>query len=129
MKKLFLLSVIMIVCIIDAPGQSNVEHTPNFKFRTIKKGYTGDWAGSQRDTTANSGLNYNALMDEILWSMIFTSTYSVNQTLKDSVLNGGRLQLHTIVAGDSVFGRIFVRDTDTTLVFWNGEWKVIKDLR
>ena len=126
MKKLILFAVIISLA-TSMFGQPNIIKTPNFNFRTIKKGYTGDWAGSQTDTNANNGMNYNALMDEILWSKIFNSTYSPTQTFKDSV--GGVLILHTIVTGDSIFGRMFVRSTDTTLVFWNGSWKVIKDLR
>ena len=83
-------------------GQANILKTPNFNFRTIKKGYTGDWAGSQTDTNANNGINYNALMDEILWSKIFNSKYWIQQTFKDSVLSYQRLSNDIIVDGSMI---------------------------
>lgn len=39
------------------------------------------------------------------------------------------MALHTLAAGDSVFGKTFIRSADTVMVFWNGtSWQVIKDL-
>lgn len=85
MKKLILF-VLTIAFAVNLYGQANVIQTPNFKFRTIKKGYSGDWIGSQTDTTGNGGLNYNALMNELLWSKVFNSSYWIQTTFRDSIL-------------------------------------------
>ena len=85
MKKIILFAL-MISFAMNAYGQANVIKTTNFKFRTIKRGYTGNWIGSQTDTTGNDGLNYNALMDEILWSTIFSSSYSIVPAFRDSII-------------------------------------------
>jgi hypothetical protein len=85
MKRIVLIALVLMIA-SDAFGQSNIIYTANHKFVTIKKGYTGDWAGSQTDTTGNSGMNRNALLNEILWSKIFNSTYWIQSTFRDSIL-------------------------------------------
>jgi hypothetical protein len=101
MKKLFLFAMI-ITFAINLYGQANVIQTTNFKFRTIKKGYTGNWAGSQTDTTGNEGMNYNALMDELLWSKIFNSSYWLQQTFKDSIFNHLKISKDIIVDSSNI---------------------------
>jgi hypothetical protein len=85
MKKIVLIALVIMFA-FDAFGQANVIYTANRKFATIKKGYTGDWAGSQTDTTGNAGLNRNALLEEILWTKIFNSAYWIQSTFRDSIL-------------------------------------------
>jgi hypothetical protein len=112
MKKIFLFSMIVFFT-VNLFGQYNVIQTTNFKFRTIKKGYTGDWAGSQTDTTGNNGINYNALMNELLWSKVFSnSSYWLKQSFKDSILSQERLSKDIII--DS--SRISVNDTSDFFV-------------
>jgi|WetSurMetagenome_2_1015567.scaffolds.fasta_scaffold412031_2 hypothetical protein len=84
MKNLILI-ILILAFTTNIYGQANIIQTQNFKYRTIKKGYTGDWAGSQTDTTANNGINYNALMSEYIFSKIFTSTFSIVPAFKDSI--------------------------------------------
>ena len=83
MKKIIFL--LMIFATTEIYSQANIQYTTNFKFRTIKRGYTGDWIGSQTDTTNNQGLNYNALRSENMFSKIFNSSYGYIQAFKDSV--------------------------------------------
>jgi hypothetical protein len=102
MKKLILFAMITVFA-INLYGQANVIQTTNFKFRTIKKGYIGNWAGSQTDTTGNEGWNYNALMDELLWSKVFSnSSYWLQQTFKDSILAHQKISKDIIVDSSNI---------------------------
>ena len=86
MKKTLLLTLLIALFLpMEVMAQANVVHTTKFKLRTIKKGYTGDWAGSQTDTTANQGLNYNALKEEILWGLILDANLRFATSFQDSL--------------------------------------------
>lgn len=81
MKKILFLFAILTTTMIA----QNVQYTPTFNFRTFLRGYTGNWIGDQTDTTNNQGLNYNALKIDFILAKIFTSSFAVRQTFKDSI--------------------------------------------
>jgi hypothetical protein len=85
MRQIILILFTIFFATAEMYSQANIQYTTNFNFRTIKRGYTGDWIGSQTDTTTNQGLNYNALRSEGLFSKIFTASYSFQQSFKDSM--------------------------------------------
>jgi hypothetical protein len=83
MKKL-LFAIFLLSMVFEVYAQ-NVYLTPNFHFRTIRRGYTGDWVGSQTDTTGNFGFNYNALRSDDMFAKIFNASGTLRQSFLDSI--------------------------------------------
>ena len=123
------------------PGVDMIADTLVINKRLLFIGTGGDsayiWNGADgkmtfKDTEVPATTNLSTLYGKM--DHADTASISARIDLKANAANPSftgviTLALHTLTAGDSVFGKTFVNAADTTLVFWNGTaWITIQDL-
>jgi hypothetical protein len=69
----------------------DVMYTPNMGFRLWKRGWTGDWVGSQTDTTGNQGINWNSIRLDFILGKIFYNNGIFKQSFRDSTVTASNL--------------------------------------
>ncbi len=104
----------------DITGQ-NDEYISNY--------VNGQWDFGAANLTTTGTITSGTINSQTISSAAnLTGTLTVGGLLT-AHQNGLKLALHAVAAGDSVFGHVILRSTDTVLVMWNGTaWATVADL-
>jgi hypothetical protein len=138
MKKLIIL--LLVLCASQVFAQRVFKRSAA-KFDTLTATTSIGIAGATVDSslTTAGGVNARGIkasgkltvsgastVDSLYGRTLKAPTAAVTGTLLGNILN---LPKRAVAAGDSVFGNMFVRSTDSLLVMWNGTaWITVADL-